>query len=272
MAVSSAKLKTAQSMVKAILDSSANSRKRNDAAKSCLEALHNSEYRISLSHDALGRGKIKDARVWMSAAVGNQYGCWSGLKYANDTGQVGETMAFLDSLIGHSSNALSMIVSYDLFGNDTASWRPPMTEREGFWEGLGSGEGSDLGFRGSFPTQLMPDVTVCKDGGNRCYKTVQEAVNVAPDNMGTRRFVIHIKEGVYEETVRVPLHKKNVVFLGDGMGKTVITGSANVGQPFMTTYNSATVGEFDNCEFVVSTRVAFKLASWNFFFLCFFSL
>jgi pectin methylesterase-like acyl-CoA thioesterase len=61
-------------------------------------------------------------------------------------------------------------------------------------------------------------VTVCKDatkGG--CYKTVQEAVNAAPDNGGKWRFVIHIKEGVYEETIRVLLEKKNVVFLGGKM-------------------------------------------------------
>jgi pectin methylesterase-like acyl-CoA thioesterase len=66
-------------------------------------------------------------------------------------------------------------------------------------------------------------VTVCKyatKGG--CYKTVQEAVNAAPDNGGKRRFVIHIKEGVYEETVRVPLEKKNVVFLGGKMLRVLL--------------------------------------------------
>ncbi|GFP80872.1 probable pectinesterase/pectinesterase inhibitor 64 [Phtheirospermum japonicum] len=50
------------------------------------------------------------------------------------------------------------------------------------------------------------------------------------------------RAGLYEETVRVPLEKKNVVFWGNGMGKTVISGSMNVGQPGMSTYNSATVG------------------------------
>ena len=98
---------------------------------------------------------------------------------------------------------------------------------------------------GGVPLNLTPDVTVCKNGGDGCYKTVQEAVNAAPDNGNrTKRFVIHIKEGVYQETVRVPLAKRNVVFLGDGIGKTVITGDANVGQQGMTTYNSATVGMF----------------------------
>jgi hypothetical protein len=33
------------------------------------------------------------------------------------------------------------------------------------------------------------------------------------------------------------------VFLGDGMGKTVITGSLTAGQPGISTYNTATVGK-----------------------------
>jgi len=189
--------------------------------------------------DALPHGKLKDARAWMSAALLYQYDCWSALKYANDTHLVNETMSFLDSLTQLTSNALNMVVSYDVFGNDTASWVPLRTERDGFWEG-GGGGGS--GFKGGFPSKLTADVTVCKDGSGGCYKTVQEAVNAAPNNAdGGKRFVISIKEGVYKETVRIPLEKKNVVFLGDGMGKTVITGSLNVGQPGISTYNTATV-------------------------------
>ncbi|EOX92485.1 hypothetical protein QUC31_003664 [Theobroma cacao] len=241
IAVSSENLKTGKSMVKSILDSSKGNLNRTNAATTCLEILSYSDYRINSANDGLTRGKVKDARAWMSAALCYQYDCWSALKYVNDTKLVDQTMAFLSSLTEHSSNALAMMVSYDNYGNDIASWAPPKTERDGFYES-GSG-GTDLGFKGGFPPELQPDVTVCKDGSGGCYKTVQDAVNAAPHNAETtRRFVIHIKEGVYEETVRVPFEKKNVVFLGDGMGKTIITGSANVGQPGMTTYNSATVG------------------------------
>ncbi|XP_061345043.1 probable pectinesterase/pectinesterase inhibitor 51 [Gastrolobium bilobum] len=243
IAVPSNNLVTAQSMVKSILDSSASSRNRTVAATTCIEVLTNSQHRISLANDALPRGRTKDARAWLSAALAYQYDCRNGLMYANDTRAVGETMTFLDSLAVLSSNALSMAFSYDVFGNDTASWKPPQTERDGFWENSESATGSGPNSAGGIPTKSAPDVTVCKGGGNGCYKTVQEAVNAAPDNDGgaAKRFVIYIKEGVYEETVRVPLEKRNVVFLGDGMGKTVITGSANVGQPGMSTYNSATV-------------------------------
>lgn len=175
----------------------------------------------------------------MSAALGYQYGCWSGLKYANTTAAVAETMSFLESLTILSSNALSMMVSYDRFGNDTNLWGPPLTERDGFWEPAGT---DGFGAGPKIAAELTPDVTVCKRKGEGCdHETVQEAVKAAPDN-GERRFVIYIKEGVYEERVRIPLKKRNVVFLGDGMGKTVITGSGNVGLQGMTTYNSATVG------------------------------
>ncbi|KAK2980369.1 hypothetical protein RJ640_014542 [Escallonia rubra] len=238
MAVSTDNLKTAQSMVRDILNTATGNPNRTIAAKNCLEALGNSEFRLSLTADALPRGKIKDARAWMSAGLAYQYDCWSGLKYVNDTQMINKTMAFMDSLVGFSSNALSMMVSYDVFGNDLSTWGPPKTERDGFWEGAGSG---DIGFRGGVPGGMKWDVTVCK-GGACDYVTVQEAVNAAPNDEDKRRFVIGIREGVYEETVRVPLEKKNVVFLGDGVGKTVITGSLNVGMPGISTYNTATVG------------------------------
>ncbi|GMH23976.1 hypothetical protein Nepgr_025819 [Nepenthes gracilis] len=237
-------LKTAQSMVQIVLDSSSGDTNRSNAAKTCLEVLGYSDIRTAAAADALSRGRIKDARAWASAALGYQYGCWSGLKYVNATGGVNETMSFLDtSLIVSTSNALSMTISFDVFGNSTMSWGPPNTERDGFWE-FGSGSGR-LGFSGGFPTDLVANATVCKEGGGGSgwHKTVQEAVDAAPSGLdGGERFVIHIKEGVYEEIVRVPFEKKNVVFYGDGMGKTVITGSLNAGLPGLTTYNTATVG------------------------------
>ncbi|CAN6697654.1 unnamed protein product [Malus baccata var. baccata] len=220
-------VKTAQGMVKTILDSSPASQNRTTAANNCLDILANSQYRISLATDSLSRGKIKNARASMSSALLYQYGCWSGLKNANDTSMVDETMSFLDSLIGKSSNALGMMASYDNFGNDTKMWAPPKTERDGFWERLEHG-GPDPGFRGGVPSGSTANVT--------------EAVNAAPDNAGNKRFVIGIKGGVYEETVRVALEKRNVMLLGDGIGKTIITGSLNVGQPGISTYNTATVG------------------------------
>ncbi|KAE8673945.1 putative pectinesterase/pectinesterase inhibitor 51 [Hibiscus syriacus] len=242
ISVSSQNLKNGQSMVESILDSSKGNLNRTNIATICLELLSNSDHRINSTVDGLTRQEIKDARAWMSAALCYQSDCRGALTYVNDTRLVNDTLAFLDSLTQHTSNALSMMVAYDNYGDDLDSWVPPETERDGFYE-KGSGGSTALVSGGGVPAGLKPDATVCKTGSGGCYKTVQEAVNVAPDNTeATRRFVILIKEGVYEETVRVPLRKRNVVFLGEGIGKTVITGSLNAGQPGMTTYDSATVG------------------------------
>lgn len=250
--VSSDNLKTTLSMVKSILDSSDRNENRTKAAKICLEFLGRSQYRMSQADDAFPQGKVKDARVWMSAALSYQSVCLSNLNRVNDTEMVVKTTSFLDSVNVFSSNALSMLMSYDNFGDKIDKWTPPKTERDGFWESRKDGD-SELGSSGGFPLNLTTDVTVCKDGRNGCYKTVQEAVNAAPNNLnGSKKFVIGIKEGVYEETVRIPLEKKNVVFLGDGIGKTIITGTANVGMPEMNTYESATVGKFSNTRNVLA--------------------
>ncbi|XP_020203620.1 probable pectinesterase/pectinesterase inhibitor 51 [Cajanus cajan] len=230
-------LANARSNLRTISLASSANLTRSTAVKTCLQVLRYSHHRNVLAARAL---PTKHARAWLSAALAYQYGCSSGLKYVNaiETVFAAQTMTLLDSLVNITSNALNMLVSYHRFGNDTAAWSPPLTERDGFWEppvaeGFAPGPAA--------PATLTPDVTVCKRKDDGCYESVQDAVNAAPNN-SDKRFVIYIKEGVYTERVRVPLRKRNVVFLGDGMGKTVITGSANVGQPGITTYNSATVG------------------------------
>lgn len=57
------------------------------------------------------------------------------------------------------------------------------------------------------------------------------------------RFVIYIKAGAYFENVEVVSKKTNLMFLGDGIGKTVVKASRNVVDGW-TTFRSATVGEF----------------------------
>lgn len=239
IAASQTSLTTSTDKLQALLNASTGNFNLSENVRLGLEALTYSEYRINSTAVAVPGGKIRTARVLMSAGLGYQAGCLSGLgKYINDSTMVNETMSVLNSSIGIASNALSMIRAYGLFGNDTGSWVAPKTERDGYWEG---GFGSDTGaWNVEFPKGLVANVTVCNSGA--CdYLTVQEAVEKVVDD-SEWRFVIWIKEGVYNETVRVGFKKKNVVFLGDGMGKTVITGSMNVGQFNVSTRNSATVG------------------------------
>ncbi|KAK1312902.1 putative pectinesterase/pectinesterase inhibitor 51 [Acorus calamus] len=233
-------LPAAQSMSQSILQSSQPSNlNKSNAARNCLELLSFSATRLNSTAQILQRGgdQIKTSRAYTSAALLYQYDCWSALKYVNDSQQVNATMSYLLSLIGFTSDSLSMLVALDRSGPDTSRWGPPKTERDGYFERTGSGGGLA---EGGVPGDLVVDATVCKGGGCE-YRTVQDAVDRAPV-WGDRRFVIYIKAGVYDEIVRVPFERTNVVFLGEGMGKTVITGNLNVGMVGVSTYNTATVG------------------------------
>uniref|UniRef100_I1QY36 Pectinesterase n=1 Tax=Oryza glaberrima TaxID=4538 RepID=I1QY36_ORYGL len=84
------------------------------------------------------------------------------------------------------------------------------------------------------------DVVVAKDGtGHFC--TVGEALKAAARRAtnGGGRTVVYVKAGVYNENVEV--WTTNLVLFGDGIGRTVITGSRSVRGGY-TTFSSATFG------------------------------
>ncbi|KAI3798510.1 hypothetical protein L1987_33787 [Smallanthus sonchifolius] len=141
---------------------------------------------------------MKKCRTWTSAALTYQHDCLTALEiYAKEMKLINETMSFLNTLIGYTSNALSLMMAYDVFGDKTASWRAPKTEREGFWEVSGV-SGGELGI----PPWLTnyTDITVCKNSSRCTFKTVQEAVNAAPDWSNGWRFVMWVMEGVYKDS------------------------------------------------------------------------
>lgn len=230
-------LPPARSMSQSLLSTAGPDMARANAAANCLEFLSYSDHRTGLTLGAVAAGRIKDARAWMSAALLFQYDCWSALKYVNTTRPVGAAMAYLTGLSEVTSNALSMLAAYDRFGGGAAAWRPPETERDGVWEDMAAGAGRRL----KFPAAGEAKATVCKAGCE--YAEVQTAVEAAPANVGAGEwFTIYVKEGVYKERVRVGLEKTRLVLLGDGVGKTVITGSLNADVVGVSTYNTPTVG------------------------------
>ncbi|GJM92378.1 hypothetical protein PR202_ga08849 [Eleusine coracana subsp. coracana] len=165
------------------------------------------------------------------------YDCWSAYKYVNSSRAVADAMAYLNDAVSVGSNYISMLAAQQRYGDDTSRWAPPQTERDGYWPPAAeAGDEDALGV----PRGLPVNATVCGAGGGCDYKTVGEAVAAAPD-FGEGAFVVHVKEGVYKETVSVAWEKTNVVLVGDGMGKTVITGDLNADTPGVSTFNTATV-------------------------------
>ncbi|KAF8396112.1 hypothetical protein HHK36_017724 [Tetracentron sinense] len=85
---------------------------------------------------------------------------------------------------------------------------------------------------------LQFDVTVAQDGSGN-FTTIFDAISTAP-NLGSQRYYIQIRAGVYEENVIIETQKTNIVLIGEGMVNTIITGNRSFIGGFKT-YDTATV-------------------------------
>ncbi|KAK7277769.1 hypothetical protein RJT34_22786 [Clitoria ternatea] len=89
---------------------------------------------------------------------------------------------------------------------------------------------------------VVNDIVVVSQDGSGNFSTINEAIGAAPNNSvaSDGYFLIFIREGVYQEYVSIDKTKKYLMLVGDGINRTIITGSHSVGDNF-TTFNSATL-------------------------------
>ncbi|XP_061358751.1 pectinesterase-like isoform X2 [Gastrolobium bilobum] len=188
--------------------------------------------------------QAEDLKTLISSAITNQVTCLDGFSHAAADKILRK---FLDAGQVHAehlcSNALAM--TKNLTDTDMASYeknkmvgsnnRKLLPEEDGIkWPEWISAVDRRLLQSGT----VNPDVVVAADGSGN-FRTVSAAVAAAPER-SSKRYVIKIKAGVYRENVDVPSRKTNIMFLGDGRTKTIITASRNVVDG-STTFNSATV-------------------------------
>ncbi|XP_054780042.1 pectinesterase 2-like [Prosopis cineraria] len=164
-----------------------------------------------------------DAQTWLSTALTNLETCMFGFYDLGVTEYVLPLMS--DNVTQLLSNALSL---------NKVPYSAPSFNDDGFPSWVKPHDRKLLQAAASPASQA--NVVVATDGSGN-YKTVKEAVNAAPkSNKG--RYVIHVKAGVYNEQVEVT--GNNIMLVGDGIRKTIITGSKSVGGG-TTTFRSATV-------------------------------
>ncbi|KAF8392670.1 hypothetical protein HHK36_023019 [Tetracentron sinense] len=177
-----------------------------------------------------------DLQTLLSAAITNQYTCLDGFAYSN--GNVRDSIE--DSLynITHLvSNSLAMLKKISKGNNSSkAEVFPEYGNMVGGFPKWVSPK--DRRLLQASTNQTTFDLVVAKDGSGN-FSTISEAVAAAP-NSTTVRFVIYIKAGAYFENVEVERKKTMLMFVGDGIGKTVVKASRNVVDGW-TTFRSATV-------------------------------
>ncbi|KAA8533601.1 hypothetical protein F0562_030965 [Nyssa sinensis] len=228
------------------------------AYEDCLELLEDSVDQlqrslnsVAPSPDGNGQpiGSTQDVLTWLSASLTNQDTCSEGFSEVSGSvkDQMDEKLKDLSELV---SNCLAIYAATAPDGDFSGV---PIQNRRRLMESDISEEHTE------FPKWLsrrdrvlldMPvsaiqaDIVVSKDG-NSTYKTISEAIKKAPE-FGTRRTIIYVRAGRYQEdNLKVGRKKKNLMFIGDGKGKTVITGGKSVSD-HTTTFHTASFAATGN--------------------------
>ncbi|KAK8565499.1 hypothetical protein V6N13_020601 [Hibiscus sabdariffa] len=211
------------------------------AIKDCRELFDDTleELRVALADLAPKKLAVSknyhDLQTFLSAAITNQYTCLDG--FSRSKGNVRNIIKKgLHNISHHVSNSLVMLNKVPGVNKSKSGAFPQHGRlKNGFPSWLSR---RDRRLVEASVNETKFDLVVAKDGtGN--FTTITEAVAAAPNNSDTR-FVIHIKAGTYFENVEVVRKKKMLMFVGDGIGKTVVKASRNVVDG-STTFRSATV-------------------------------
>ena len=78
--------------------------------------------------------------------------------------------------------------------------------------------------------------------GSGNYKTISEGLAAAARMGGSKRFIVHVKAGVYKKKIEIKKRVKNLMIIGDGIDANFIAGSNNAKEG-STTFRSATFGK-----------------------------
>ncbi|GMP42907.1 hypothetical protein CsSME_00012487 [Camellia sinensis var. sinensis] len=188
------------------LGSMCRNEREKEAWDDCLELYEYTIHRLNKTVYPTTKKSKDDIQTWLSTALTNLETCREGF----------EELGVADHVYPLMSNNVSKLISNTLAMNKPGDRKLLQTASS-----LAS----------------IANVVVAQDGSGN-FKTIGQAVAAAAAKGGSARFVIYVKAGVYHENVQIKV--KNVMLIGDGIGKTIITGSKSVGGG-STTFQSATV-------------------------------
>lgn len=219
------------------------------AYEDCLELLDDSIYALSRSLFSVAPSSgppasTQDVLTWLSASLTNQDTCSEGFSDLSGSvkNQMSQSLKDLSELVSNCLAIFSASGSDDFAGvpiqNKRRLMESDISEEEenadSFPRWLGGKERKLLDLPAS---AIQADIIVSKDG-NGTFKTITEAIKHAPES-STKRTIIYVRAGRYEENnLKVGRKKTNLMFIGDGKGKTVIAGSKSVSKK-LTTFHTA---------------------------------
>ncbi|XP_058079697.1 probable pectinesterase/pectinesterase inhibitor 47 [Magnolia sinica] len=221
----------------------------------------NLDFLATISAELSSTGPLTDevvdrVRTLLSAIVTNQQTCFDGLEASRSSLLKGVLQAPFSNATELYSVSLGL-VNHELGSRKRKGRSLEENRSGGFSPFADSGRERRNLIEGVGNKILVRDsVMVAKDGSGN-FTSIGDAVAFAPNNTIAEQgyFVIFVGEGVYEEYVLVAKNKKNLMLIGDGINKTVITGNRSVNDNW-TTYNSATFAVVG--ERFVAINITFK--------------
>ncbi|GAY40987.1 hypothetical protein CUMW_056000 [Citrus unshiu] len=214
------------------------------AINDCLELFHDTIVELKSALNDLSPKKspskhYHDLQTLFSGAMTNQYTCLDGFAYSD--GNVRDVIkSSLYNISRHVSNSLVMLKKIP--GDNMSSKYEVFPEygriKRGFptWLSL-----NDRKLLQKSVNLTKFDLIVAKDGSGN-FTTITEAVEAAPNKSNTR-FVIYIKAGAYFENVEVDKKKTMLMFVGDGIGKTVVKANRSVVDGWTTFRGGGTIDD-----------------------------
>ncbi|KAL3631407.1 hypothetical protein CASFOL_024391 [Castilleja foliolosa] len=212
----------------------------------CLELYEDTVYKLNRSIES--NNALIDAQTWLSASIANEQTCQNGFLDFNLSSHLQSLPFMLSDFTKFLSNSLAINKAMSLSSSSSSASSLKTTKQtknrrlllsshdNDFPEWISSGDRKLLQSSGA---TVKADIVVAQDGSGN-YKTISEALAAAAkQRSGTNRFVIYVKKGVYKENIDVKRSMRNLMFIGDGIDSTIVTGNKNV-QDGSTTFRSAT--------------------------------
>lgn len=215
------------------------------AWEDCVSLYKDTVLQLNKTLSPAGKCTSFDQQTWLSATLTNLETCKAGFV------ELGVTDNILQLL---PNNIVSQLISNGLalYGNGSTGGHKA-TYEDGFPTWVPR---HDRKLLQSSTAVSNANLVVAQDSSGN-YTTIGAALAAAVSRSGSRRFIIYVKSGVYNENVSTQL--SNIMLVGDGIGSTIITGSRSV-VGGSTTYSSATFGE---SSFIFSNFLRKMAKTWT---------
>ncbi|KAL3532754.1 hypothetical protein ACH5RR_006275 [Cinchona calisaya] len=223
--------------------------KNKQAFDVCMTLLGDAKEELNSSISGINENtsNVPDLNNWLSAVMSYQQTCIDGFPDGEIKASLEKALTSAKELTSNSLAMVSLSQVTSFLGANNIKRRllqkessKPSLDEEGLPRWMNQESRRILKTNTTLQT---PNITVAKDGSGN-FTTINAALAAIPA-VYDGRYVIYVKEGVYDESVVVTKKMVNLTIYGDGSQKSIITGDKNFidGVPTFLTATFSALGD-----------------------------